>query len=332
MDGILLELFSFTRVGLCLLAGAGGFILTFLIRAIQGRTAGESAAQGGETFLTTFLGSLLAQLTVAVFLHLGDETPGAVYATGLYFLIWPGLIDLVAAIVRPGDPLIGAHGLLWFAFAVGAGAGFFDGFRRTHNWTGLGVVTFLADMTWGLPLTVHALALHLINTIFSTAADEPRRGATRYLGGFRIKGTFAFTQGSVLSNLKVLPGDSLYEHEQVHVFQNRLFGPLFWMTYFGWLILFGFIGSIVWLIRRNAVNAWGTPYASAIPMWWGYFNNPWELWAYTKNPDGRLWNLPNQQPVMALDWPLPFKVIAVAVGMALLGGLWLLVFINTWVL
>jgi hypothetical protein len=331
MDGIFAELFSFMRIGLCFLAGAVAFILAFLIRAIQGNGAREAAKNGGEAALSAFAGSILAQVTVAIFLSLGGETPGAIYVTGLFFLIWPGLIDLVASPFRPGDPLIGAEGLLWFAYAVGAGAGFFDGFRRTHDWSGLGVPRFLGDMTWGLPLTVHALALHIIDTIFGTVSSDARQGATRYSGGFRIKGNFAFTQGNVLSNLSRGPGDTLYAHEQVHVFQNRVFGPLFWMTYFGWLILFGFFGLVAWAIFRNATNASGTPVASSFPMWWGYFNNPWELWAYGKNPDGRLWNLPNQQPSAALNWPAALKVLLVAAGMAVLCGLWLLTFISTYI-
>lgn len=331
MDGILQEMFDFMRIAACLIAGAGAFVLTFIIRLIQGRGAGDAASNGGEAFLTTLGGAILAQLTVAIFLHLGGETPGAVYLTGLFFLIWPGIIDLVASIFRPGDPLIDAQGLLWFAFIAGTGIGFYDGFRRIHDWTGTGALTFIADVTWGLPLNVNALAIHIINILTATAIDERRKGAHRYEGGFRIKGNFAFTQGNVLSNLSVGPGNDLYEHEQVHVLQNRMFGPLFWITYFGWLILFGFLGCISWLIFRNATNSSGTPIAGSFPIWWGYFNNPWELWAYGKNPGARTWNLPGQQSAGALDWPQPLKAILVIIGLIPLAGLWGLLFVNTWI-
>ena len=65
-------------------------------------------------------------------------------------------------------------------------------------------------------------------------------------------------------------------------------------------------------------------------MWWGYFNNPWELWAYTHNPTGRTGNLPSGDGLGWLDWPAALDVIFGIIGLAILVGLELLVIWSVW--
>ena len=325
------DIFSLERLAIVLVVSSLGFLLALIVRAIQGKPAGEAALNGLEAGSCMLAGMLLAQVTVAAAILMGDYSTSAQVVTSLFFLIWPGLVNLVALPFTDG-PLIGTYVLLWIALAVGAGAGFFDGFFRIHKWAGPGIITFLGDFTWGLPLTVNALVIHLINLIMATHQQDGRRGAHRYLGGFRIKGNFAFTQGNLLSNLGDAPpaagstGESLYTHEQTHVLQNRVFGPVFWITYFGWLILFGLFGLIGSLVSRGK-NSAGVRVAADSPMWWGYFNNPWELWAYTHNPTARSYNLPPGDGTGWLDWPPALKVIFTILGMGLLG---LLIGLTVW--
>lgn len=327
-------IFSLTNIGIMFALSLAGFLLALIVRAIQGKPGGTAVLNGLEAGLCMLGGQMVAQLTVAFFIWLGGVTGAAQIGTGFFFLIWPGLIDLFAAPFM-NEPLIGTYGLGWFALAVGAGGGFFEGFHRVHKWAGPGILTFLADYSWGLPLTVNAFLIHLINLIWGTAQEDGRHGAHRYVSGFRIKGNFAFTQGNLLSNLNYgpgqpyAPGEDLYDHEQTHVLQNRLFGPFFWMIYFGWLILFGLFGLIGSLVSWGK-NSAGIRIAADFPMWWGYFNNPWELWAYTHNPSGRTGNLPSGDGTGWLDWPVVVKVILVILGVALLLLLILLAVWGIW--
>jgi hypothetical protein len=64
-------------------------------------------------------------------------------------------------------------------------------------------------------------------------------------------------------------------------------------------------------------------------MWWGYFNNPWELWAYTHNPAGRTSNLPSGDGTGWLDWPDTLKVIFTIIGEAILV---LLILLSVWMI
>lgn len=328
MTNPFIELYSPIRILVWFGLALAGFLLALVIRLIQGKSATEAAKNGLEAGLTTLGGALFAQLTVAFFIWLGGATTAAQVGTGFFMMIWPGIIDMIG-VAATGDSLFGVTGYMWIALALGAGGGWFEGFHKVHKWAGLGMVTFVADYTWGLPLNVNAFLIHLINLPWGTYQDgDGRQGAHRYVSGFRIKGNFAFTQGNLLSNLGDAPWGGLYTHEQTHVLQNRLFGPFFWMTYFGWLILFGAAGLVGMIPPvRNSANV---RLSNEFPMWWGYFNNPWELWAYTHNPTGRTGNLPSGDRLGWLDWPVVLKILLTILGEAILLGLTLLAIWRIW--
>jgi hypothetical protein len=147
-----------------------------------------------------------------------------------------------------------------------------DGLWRIHRWKGIGTLAFLLDVTWGLAGTTNACLLHFFNLAWAGHADEPRRGAHRYRRGFAFKKGFALTQGAVMSNTDSGPGSALYAHERVHVWQNRTFGPLYTLTYLGWMLLMFIPGIIAGIVARAGVGTGIERYC--------YFNNPWEAWAY----------------------------------------------------
>ena len=68
-----------------------------------------------------------------------------------------------------------------------------------------------------------------------------------------MKAGFAVTLGSVMSNVPMHAGE-LLRHERQHVLQNRLFGPLYTLTYLGWmalmLSLFGGTASLPHILIR----------------------------------------------------------------------------------
>jgi hypothetical protein len=117
---------------------------------------------------------------------------------------------------------------------------------------------------------------------------------------------YAVTQGSVMSNMgNNGPADapSLFAHEATHVLQNRVFGPLFTLTYLGWMAVLLLPGLITGLCSR-VLRVFETL------QWWCYYDNPWEVWAY-RNGGAR------SDPNAVLCWGLP---VALPLGLIFLVG------------
>lgn len=149
---------------------------------------------------------------------------------------------------------------------------------RIYAWrTWTGWLAFVLDHTWGLLGTTIGLLLHLVNLAWLGGrryADELSRGQNRFVydGGFGV-GRFAFTQGPVVSNLRGSRGD-LVAHEDLHIWQSRIFGPLFQTTYLAWFVLGALVGTLLWPFARQSWYQTVTDVA--------YLNNPWETWAYKR--------------------------------------------------
>jgi hypothetical protein len=77
-------------------------------------------------------------------------------------------------------------------------------------------------------------------------------GSHGYRGGIGLQG-FATTMGNVTTQLGTGPGadDVIANHEEVHVWQSRLFGPLFPTTYAGWMAGGYLVGTGYWLLHPN---------------------------------------------------------------------------------
>lgn len=246
----------------------------FLIRAAYGAAKSEGSSvliRSVEVGVLTLLGGFIARTFIGILLALGHNSSGAVLAISWGFFLWPGAINTMSAITGNGL-LIGRDGLLWLALVVGSFVGMMDGLWRIHRWAGLGVLSFVLDVTWGLAANVNASLIHLINFAWGDHAHEPRSGAHRYQSGFRVKSGFAFTQGAVMTNLSEGPGSALFAHERTHVWQNRAFGPLFVLSYLGWMVVM-FVPSLI------AAGARGLGIGQGSEQWC-YWNNPWEAWGY----------------------------------------------------
>ena len=106
-----------------------------------------------------------------------------------------------------------------------------------------------------------------------------------YESGFGLRKGFTLALGNVISNaggMVGLRGEServakrrqfVVAHEGVHVLQNRIFGPLYQVIYAGWMVVFGIVGFLVWLLRDRQDLA-------RIVETMAYYNNPFEYWAY----------------------------------------------------
>jgi hypothetical protein len=315
---MLAEIYSLGAILFALAAG----VLAFLIALIVGLAAGEggrAAVRGLEAGVLALVGGLLARSFTGLFIAIGGGDPGDGRLAGWFLFLWPGVVDTIAAIFG-GQLLTQTPVLLWIALVVGAVAGFFDGLWRIHEWKGPGVLTFLADYTWGLAGTTQGALFHLVNFLWAEHPDERRNGVHRYKKGFRFKSGFAVTQGSVMSNMGSNgPGSALYIHESTHTLQNRVFGPLFTLSYLGWMG--------VMLIPGLIAGGTSGPGPAIGVERLCYFNNPWEAWAYGV---GKGHGGPSRTSWGSLIWSdlavglacIPFYAAAVAVVALAIGLTW----------
>lgn len=254
-------------------------IVAFLIRlvfgALRGEGPGTAVMPALETGVLTLLGGFFSRMFVSILLASANDSHGISLAVGWGFFFPVGVIDTVIYLVVHHPVLTSPDVLLWIAAGVGGFSAMMAGIWRIYDWNALGVPAFVLDSTWGLSGTTNACLLHLINFAWGDHADETfdrRQNNHRYKKGFRIKEQFAFTQGAVMSNLKRDSSDNLWHHENTHVWQNRGFGPLFTLTYVGWMAILFIPSLIVAAIARS--NLGDTIMALC------YYNNPWEVWAY----------------------------------------------------
>ena len=260
--------------GTALLVLAGCAIAAFALGLVVGLIKAEGRRALGRAFeamVLCFAGGLLARLFIGALLSTAADVAEVGLLIGWGFFFWPGVIDTLAWPFG-AQLLTGSSTLLWIATGLGAFTGMMDGLWRIHRWKGAGVLTFLLDVTWGLGGIANGALLHLVNFAWAGHADEPRTAAHRYRSGFRFKSGFAFTQGAVMSNNTDGPGTALYNHERVHIWQNRTFGPLFTLTYLGWMAIMFLPGVIVGAATGAGLGKGIEQYC--------YFNNPWEAWAY----------------------------------------------------
>lgn len=168
------------------------------------------------------------------------------------------------------------------ATVVAGTNGALSGARGTYRWSsGRGLFAFVLDSTWGLVGTALGLALHAANLAGASSRYRPDLSARRdrhvYEGGVRLKRAFALTLGNVISNAGC-DGREINElfidrHEDLHVWQARLFGPVFQLTYAAWGALGALAAVAVWLARRDE-SLWSLVETAC------YYDNPFEYWAY----------------------------------------------------
>jgi hypothetical protein len=256
-----------------------------------------AAKRALEAMAVAFLGGFLAHAAVAIVLDLGDDSEGAALLAGWAFFGIPGLIDTILAGLGglgliDGDPfLTQPDRLLGLAAIVGTTAGALHGAYRIYDWKGPGVPQFVTDVTWGLIGTTFGTLLNLWNCFAGTrllprSEDDvagmkgERRGATVFTEGFATADIL--TQGATISNLEVGVesadgGESSdFVHEKTHVFQNRMFGPFFTLTYAAWMV--------VWFLPALIVDNRMKDGKERV-MGWCYFANPWEVWGYHNDSD-----------------------------------------------
>lgn len=197
----------------------------------------------------------------------------------------------MAVVVGAGGALLGfvtgawLHPVLGVVMAVVGGLnGVVSGRRRIYRWDSLrGWVAFVLDSTWAtLPVAVGLLA-HLAGKGYVAEMSEGR-GHHVYRAGFTLKPGFALTVGNVIAGAgdveRARRARLIHDHEAVHVWQARWFGPLYLPLYGLWSGLGAVTGLLVWLVRL--LRGRRQP-VSAVVESCSYYLNPFEWWAYSRD-------------------------------------------------
>jgi hypothetical protein len=296
-----------------LLVVLGVAVIAFLLPVIIGAARSESwVLRGVEAAILSVLGGLISRGFISLLMGTANDSASAGMAVGFGFFLVPGVIDFFA-----GHPVLTtAENLMMIGGVVGAFTGMMAGIYRIYDWAGLGWLGFPLDVTWALAGNSIGALLHLINIGWGQHGEETRENAHRYASGFGLRGPYAFTQGCVMSNLSEVPGQSLFNHERTHVWQNRAFGPLYTLTYVGWAIVWAVPAVIAGVVVK------GISGVVAGPNNWCYFNNPWETWAYAVqgaertgidgvDDDDRKMIWPAR---FVIAWAIPFFVVCLALS------------------
>ncbi|MDJ0768546.1 MAG: hypothetical protein QNJ12_07110 [Ilumatobacter sp.] len=212
-----------------------------------------------------------------------------------------------AATAAAGAALGGAFGSL-FGVAVPAaliaGAnGAVSGWRAIYDWgSSRGVGAFALDSTWALATTSAGLVSHALGALRGDAGYvEPlsrRRNRHVYTRGFQPRRGFAITLGNVIAGAGDLSrprrAKLVTDHEDVHVWQARAFGPAYPVLYVGWMVGGGVAGALVWLLARR-----DQPFGRVVESC-AYYMNPFEWWAYSRDD-----HWPPSGMVDRLGWKRP---------------------------
>lgn len=218
------------------------------------------------------------------------------------------LIEAVA-VGASGGVLAGLVGIP-FGFAVpcavvGGVNGALTGWRRVYDWRRpSGSVAFVLDSTWALPMTAAGVVAQGLGALRGRpgydASLSRRQNRQVFRRGFVPRRGFAITIGSVIAGA----GDTsqprrrrlVTDHEDVHVWQARWFGPVFPAAYGAWMIVGALAGIPLWLARGRRERLASVIESSA------YYLNPFEWWAYSRDdhwpPSGKVDGLGWRRPIV----------------------------------
>ncbi|MEM9749205.1 MAG: hypothetical protein AAF945_21145 [Actinomycetota bacterium] len=200
------------------------------------------------------------------------------------------------------------------AAALGAANGALGGWRGIYEWRrARGWLAAALDSTWGLPMTTASLFAHVAGRIRGEPGFVPdlsvRQNRHVYRRGFQPRGGFAITLGNVINGAGDVSRPRrrrlITDHEDVHCWQARWWGPLFPVLYVGWAAAGAVGGAAIWLTRRRSERFGKVVESSA------YYLNPFEWWAYSRDdhwpPGGKIvdfgWARPCCRPLAAVRNP-----------------------------
>jgi hypothetical protein len=186
---------------------------------------------------------------------------------------------------------------------VGAANGAVCGWRGTYRWSSTdGAVAFVLDSTWA-SLTTGAGLVSLAIAAAGRGGGydlglSRRHNRHVYRRGFQPRRGFAITLGNVVSGVGDTTSESrrrlVSDHEDVHVWQARWFGPAYPVLYVAWIVGGGAAGLVVWAARHRS-----EPVTKVVESC-AYYMNPFEWWAYS-----RAGHWPPRRAAGAVVWRRP---------------------------
>jgi len=206
------------------------------------------------------------------------------------------------------------------AASVAAANGAISGWRGIYDWScSKGLVAFTLDSTWALPMTAAGLVANAVGLVQRNAGFVPelsdRQNRHVYRRGFMPRRGFAITLGNVIGGAGEIERPRrrrlVTDHEDVHCWQGRWFGPLYPMLYVGWTVVAGAAGMVVWALRRRDAQFTKVVESTA------YYLNPFEWWAYSRDdhwpPSGKVaglgWTRPCCRPLAEVRGDVPVSPV-----------------------
>ncbi|MEM9516725.1 MAG: hypothetical protein AAGA42_17890 [Actinomycetota bacterium] len=202
-----------------------------------------------------------------------------------------------------GSVVAAPLGLAALGAGVGATNGLISGWRSTYQWgTVRGNVAFALDSTWALPVTASGVASHAVAAVQRDGGFDPpsseRQNRHVYRRGFVLRRGFVITVGNVVSGAGDVSQPRrrrlVTDHEDVHVWQSRWFGPTYPLLYAGWMVAAGAYGGARWLLGDRPASL------SRTVETYAYYLNPFEWWAYSRDD-----NWPPSGKVAGIGWQRP---------------------------
>ena len=234
-------------------------------------------------------------------------------------------VEAAAVGVLGGAFAFGVGSLLGTPWAVGFATvgvlnGLLSGWRGIYSWTcSKGLVAFTLDSTWGLPMTAAGVFANVIGlatrrTSGYVADLSERQNRHVYRRGFMPRKGYAITLGNVIGGAGDVDRSRrrrlVTDHEDVHCWQARWFGPFYPSLYVGWMVVGGAVGMVVWVVKRRS-----DPFVKVVESA-AYFLNPFEWWAYSRDD---YW--PPKGKVAGMGWSRPCcRPLAVVRAEATAGG------------
>jgi hypothetical protein len=195
----------------------------------------------------------------------------------------------------------------WITAGVGGANGLLSGWRQIYSWSDRdGLLAFVLDSTWGVVMVAGSLFAHGWAVVTRAAHNEAslstRQNRHVYRRGAQLKSGYTLTLGNVISGAGDVDEQRrrrlITDHEGVHVWQARWFGPLYPIIYALWGIGGSLAGVVVWL-RGGRSKPIGAVVQSI-----AYYSNPFEWWAYSRDaywpPSGAVgagWKKPAARPL-----------------------------------
>jgi hypothetical protein len=195
--------------------------------------------------------------------------------------------------------------------AIVAGAnGAISGWRGVYDWkTPKGVGAFVLDSTWAGATTAAGVVANAVGMLQRDsgyhASLSERQNRHVYARGLQLRKGFATTFGNVVAGAGDLSrprrAKLVTDHENVHAWQARWFGPAYPALYAGWMAGGAAAGAAVWATMRRDERLFKVVESCA------YYLNPFEWWAYSRDdhwPPGGIvdrlgWKQPAVQPFAA---------------------------------